>query len=71
MSGSLSDQEMHDYMEQIAASGCADVNQLIVDFDNGAEISEIAHLDAAQQQQVMTELRKVMKVYDSCETDAK
>jgi len=69
MSESLTDKEMHDYLEQIAASGCADVNQLIIDFDNGAEIAEIAHLDSAQQQQVMTELRKVMKVYDSCEVD--
>jgi len=70
MSGSLSDQEMHGYMEQIAASGCADVNQLIIDFDNGVEISEIAHLDSTQQRQVMKELRKVMKVYDNCEIDS-
>ena len=71
MSGSLTDKEMHDYLEQIAASGCADVNQLIADYDNGAEIAEIAHLDSAQQHQVMAELRKVMKVYDSCEIDSK
>ena len=71
MSGSLSDKEMHEYMEQIAASGCADVNQLIIDFDNGAELAEIAHLDLPQQRQVMSELRKVMKVYDNCEIDTK
>ena len=71
MTESLSDKEMHDYLEKIAASGCADVNQLIIDYDNGAEIAEIAHLESAQQRQVMAELRKVMKVYDSCETDIK
>ena len=70
MSEHLPDEELHDYLERIAARGCADVNQLIADIDNGAEVPEIAHLSKAQQQQVINELRKVMKVYDNCELDA-
>jgi hypothetical protein len=69
MTEQLTDDLLHEYLEQIAARGCADVNQLITDIDNGMPVPEIAHLDEAQQQQVITELKKVMKVYDSCDTD--
>lgn len=69
MSEDLSDKELHDYLEQIAARGCADVNQLIIEIKNGANVPEIAHLSEAQQQQVIEELSGVMKVYDSCEID--
>jgi len=69
MSELLSDRVLHDFLEQIAARGCADVNQLIVDIGNGAEVPEIAHLNESQRQQVIHELRNVMKVYDSCEID--
>ena len=65
----LSDKMLHLYMEKIAESGCSDVNKLILDFEAGATIREIAHLDKSQQQQVMRELKKVMQVYDSCEID--
>lgn len=71
MSEQLTDKELHDYLELIAASGCADVNQLIIDYDKGVPISEIAHLNVAQQQQVVIELRKVMQIYDSCEVQTK
>jgi len=69
MTQPLSEKDLHGYMEKIASSGCADVNQLIGDFDKGAEIAEIAHLSDSQQRQVMRELGKVMKVYDSCEIE--
>ncbi len=69
MTGKLTDELLHDLLEQIASRGCADVNQLLADIDAGAEIPEIAHLPPDQQQLVIRELRKVMKVYDSCEID--
>lgn len=67
MSELLSDKALHDCLEEIAARGCVDVNQLIADIDDGSVITEIAHLSKIQQQQVIHELRKVMKVYDSCD----
>jgi len=70
MSGLLSDRALHDFLEKIAARGCADVNQLIVDIENGARVpEEIAHLSESRQQQVIDELRNIMRVYDNCETD--
>ncbi|MCW8962709.1 MAG: hypothetical protein OQL16_02855 [Gammaproteobacteria bacterium] len=69
MSKILSDTELHELLEEIAARGCAEVNQLLVDIDNGADVPEIAHLNDVTQQQVIYELRKIMKVYDSCEVE--
>jgi len=63
----LPDSELHELLEGIAARGCAEVNQLLVDIENGAEVPEIAHLNEAAQQKVVHELRKIMQVYDSCE----
>ena len=71
MSEMLSDDKLHEMLEEIAGRGCADVNQLLIDIDNGVPVPEIVHLTRAQQQQVIRELRKVMKVYDSCEIDSK
>ena len=67
MSELLSDKVLHDYLEEIATRGCVDVNQLITNIDGGCVITEITHLSEMQQQQVISELRKVMKVYDSCD----
>lgn len=68
MTGLLSDEDLHKYLDQIAVHGCAEVNRMIVAMEAGDIIPEIAELPAAQQQQVFTELKQVMLVYDSCET---
>lgn len=69
MSEQLSDKVIHAYAEKIALRGCADVNRLLEDVENGAQVPEIAHLEKLQQQQVLVELRAVMEVYDRCDTD--
>jgi hypothetical protein len=63
----LSEKEVHDYAEKIAERGCADVNRLLQEIDDGIAVPEIAHLNEHQQRQVLVELRLVMAVYDSCE----
>ena len=69
MSEVLSDKTIHAYAEKIAQRGCADVNRLLEEVENGVEVPEIAHLDRHQQQQVLIELRTVMEVYDRCDTE--
>lgn len=67
VSETLSDTELHELLEAIAAQGCAEVNQLLADIDDGKEVPEIAHLSHPTRQRVIHELRKIMQVYDSCE----
>jgi hypothetical protein len=71
MTRPLSEKEVHDYAEKIAKRGCADVNRLLEEIDHGVVIAEIAHLDEQQQQQVLVELKVVMQVYDTCESDSR
>lgn len=63
----LSEKEVHDYAEKIARRGCADVNRLLEEIDQGRVVPEIAHLEKQQQNQVLVELKIVMRVYDSCD----
>jgi pullulanase/glycogen debranching enzyme len=62
----LSEKEVHDYAEKIAERGCANVNRLLQEIEDGTEVPEIAHLDEHQQRQVLVELKIVMAVYDRC-----
>ena len=70
MTRRLSEKEVHDYAEKIAMRGCANVNRLLEEIDQGAIVPEIAHLNEQQQQQVLVELKVVMQVYDSCDNGA-
>ena len=67
---SLTEKEVHDYAEKIAKRGCADVNRLLEEIDQGMVIPEISHLEKQQQNQVLVELKIVMRVYDSCDNDS-
>lgn len=67
MTSLLSEKEVHDYAEKIARRGCADVNRLLEEIDQGMVVPEIAHLEEQQQKQVLVELKVVMRVYDSCD----
>jgi hypothetical protein len=69
MNALLTHRELDRYLDRICASGCAQVNRMIAEMENGRVIEEIAHLPRPQQQQILFELKSVMSVYTSCSVD--
>jgi len=51
-------------IEQICQQGCTVVREVIVRLESHASVAELDHLSDEQKQQVLSELKTVMSVYD-------
>lgn len=51
-------------IEHICEQGCIFVREVIVSIENNDCVNELKHLDDAEQQQVLLELKVVMSIYD-------
>jgi len=51
-------------IEQICQQGCTAVREVIVSLESHDSVAELDHLSDEQKQQVLSELKIVMSVYD-------
>lgn len=51
-------------IETICEQGCTHVNQLLDNANSGNAIDELSGYDQAEVKQVISELKKIMSVYD-------
>ena len=62
MNPNLSQQAINK-IEHLCGLGCSQVNQILVDVQNGKEISELSDFDAADKELIIAELKDIMSVY--------